>query len=452
MPKATRTTIACPNCRQPVNAVVESLIDAGQDPEAKIRLLTGRTNTVQCPNCGVTSTLATPLLYHDPEKQLLISFMPMESNLPKDQQERVMGDLMRELTGSIPKEQVKGYLFQPRQALTMQGLVDQILQADGVTPEMMEAQRATVRLVESMLAATDETLPGLVQQNDAQINDQFFQAMSVMAQRALQENRPDVAQRLMEMQSQIAELSTFGQELIARRERQEEMIEAVADDLNALGANAQRSDIIDLAVKYASEEDRLQALVGLVRPALDYTFFQELTVRIGQAPAAERDQLEALRTRLTELTAEADRQAQLALQDAVRLLQAIASSPDPMAVIAENLPLIDDAFMSVLTANIQEAERRGDVNSSGRLKQIYQAVVSVLQSQMQPELRFVNQLLSTDSDEEARKLVIEQADQFGDGLLDVMDAVGQVLAQRGEVEMIQKLAFLREAASQHFQN
>ncbi|MBZ0286307.1 MAG: CpXC domain-containing protein, partial [Anaerolineae bacterium] len=165
MPKATRMTIACPNCRQPINAVVENLIDATSDPEAKVRLLTGRTNTVQCPNCGVTSTVAAPMLYHDGSKELLISFMPMELGLPKEQQERMMGDLMRELTSQLPKESIRGYLFQPRQALTMQGLVDQILQADGVTPEMMEAQKATVRLIETLLQASDDALPEVVRQN-----------------------------------------------------------------------------------------------------------------------------------------------------------------------------------------------------------------------------------------------------------------------------------------------
>ena len=37
MPKATRTTIQCPNCGQPINAVVESLINVNDDPEAKAR-------------------------------------------------------------------------------------------------------------------------------------------------------------------------------------------------------------------------------------------------------------------------------------------------------------------------------------------------------------------------------------------------------------------------------
>jgi endogenous inhibitor of DNA gyrase (YacG/DUF329 family) len=452
MPKPTRTTIQCPNCGQPVNAIVESLIDAPQDPEAKARLLTGRMNSVQCPACGVVSTVAAPILYHDGSKELLISYMPMELNLPKQQQEKVIGDLMRELTSSIPKESIKGYLFQPRQALTMQGLVDQILQADGVTPEMMEAQRATIRLIETLLQATDDVLPSIVQQHDSEIKSQFFQAIMVMAQRAMQEGRSDLAERLLMLQNRVAELSTFGKELIAQSQMQEEIVREVAQAIENLGPQAQRADVLNLVMQYADDEQRLQALVGLARPALDYAFFQELTLKIGQAPAAERDKLEKLRERLVELTAIIDQQSQMVLQNAVKLLQAIANSPNPTDLIEANLDMIDDTFMAVLSANVEEAEKRGDVNASARLKQIYQQCVQALQANMQPELVFVNELLSTETDEEARKMIAERVGEFGDEILDVMDAVGQILAQHGDMSMIQKLAFLRQAAMKELAN
>jgi hypothetical protein len=452
MPKATRTTIQCPNCGQPINAVVESLINVNEDPEAKARLLTGRMNSVQCSACAVVSTVAAPLLYHDGSKELLISYMPMELNLPKPQQEKVIGDLMRELTSSLPKESIKGYLFQPRQALTMQGLVDQILQADGVTPEMMEAQRATIRLVETLMQATDAALPALVLQHDSEIKQQFFQAVMVMAQRAMQEGRSDLAERLLMLQNRVAELSTFGQELIAQSQMQEEIVQEVAQAIDNLGPQAQRADVLNLVTQYAGDEERLQAFVGLARPALDYAFFQELTLRIGQAPNAERDKLEALRERLVELTAIIDQQSQMVLQNTVKFLQAVVNSPNPDELIHANLDMVDDTFMAVLSANIEEAEKRTDVSASARLKQIYQIAVQALQSNMQPELRFVNELLSTETDEEARKMIAEQVDEYGDEILDVMDAVGQILAQHGDMNMIQKLAFLRQAAVKELAN
>jgi hypothetical protein len=273
-----------------------------------------------------------------------------------------------------------------------------------------------------------------------------MQTMTVMAQRMLQDGQAAVAEHIIATQGALIELSSYGQQIAKQQEAQEETVHQVAEDINALGAQAKREDFLSLAIKYMDDEQRLQALVGLVRPAFDYQFFQEMTVHIGQAPAAQRDKLEALRDHLVELTTVVDRQSQAVIQQAVSLLQAIVNSENPDDLIRGNLPLIDDTFLAVLTANIEEAERRRDVGASSRLKAVYNKVVAILQENMQPELRFVNQLLSVEDEVEAQKMVVEHASGFGKPLLEVMDAVGQVLAQRGEREAVEKLVFLRTAA------
>src|SRR3954471_21040795 len=107
-PSQMATQISCPNCGRPFSAVVEQIIDAGRDPQAKARLLAGRTNVVTCPNCGYQSMLTTPLIYHDPLKQLLIVYIPMELGLPKAEQDRLIGSLTNAVTNSLPAEQRKG--------------------------------------------------------------------------------------------------------------------------------------------------------------------------------------------------------------------------------------------------------------------------------------------------------------------------------------------------------
>lgn len=104
--------------------------------------------------------------------------------------------------------------------------------------------------------------------------------------------------------------------------------------------------------------------------------------------------------------------------------------------------------MAVLGANIENAQQRGDINISARLKQVYELVVTALQANMRPELRFVNELLMSETDEEARAMIAEHAGTFGGALLEVMDAVGPMLAQQGEAALVEKLAFLRQAAAQ----
>lgn len=440
-------TIQCPSCRQPYSVTIQTVIDAGSDPAAKMRLLSGRLNSVPCPQCGTMNYIAAPLVYHDGAKELLIAYVPMELGLPREQQERTIGDLTRELMSLLSPDAMKGYLFQPRQALTMQSLIDQVLAADGVTPEMMEAQRGVIRLVEVLLQTAPADLPRVLRERDASIRAEFFQALAVMAQRARQEGRLDLVQRLAEIQNQAAQHTSVGRELARRAQAQEAIVQEVAEAVNALGEQASLTDFVNLALSYASKDDYLQALVGLVRPAMDYYFFQELTMRIGQAPATERDALERVRSRLLELTAAMDQQMQMVMQDAVNLLRQMLNNPNPEAVIAENLDLIDDTFMAVLSANIERADQQGQTSTSAHLKRIYDLVLEALQANMRPELQFVNELLMSETDEQARDMIAQRAGEFGPALLDVMDAIGPMLAQQGEAALVEKLAFLRQAAA-----
>jgi hypothetical protein len=94
MPK---TRISCPNCRQPVAADIDQLFDVGQDPTSKQRLLSGSFNSIQCQVCGYQGNAATPIVYHDPSKELLLTFVPPELNLPMSEQERMLGSLINQV-------------------------------------------------------------------------------------------------------------------------------------------------------------------------------------------------------------------------------------------------------------------------------------------------------------------------------------------------------------------
>ena len=446
---ARRAAIQCPNCGQQFNAIVETIIDPEQDPQAKARLLSGSVNVARCPNCGYAINMSTPILYHDASKELLLTFVPFELNLPKDQQEKAIGEMMRELTSRLPKEGMKGYLFQPKQMLTMQGLVDTVLQADGITPEMMDAQRKRVELLETLLQTQEDNLLTVIHDHDAEIDAQLFQTLTLMAQRMAQEGRGDIANQMMILQQYLLAESSFGQNVIAQSQQQEAMVQQVASELDALGENATHADFLDLAARYAEDDQKLQALVGLVRPVFDYQFFQDLTAQIGRAPAAEREAWEALRDRLLELTAAVDQQSQAVVQGAAQLLAAMLGAGEKLdALIQESLPLLDDTFLAVLQANIQEAERQKNIQASAQLKALYERVITALRANMRPELQFINDLLAAPSEEEARQMIAEQADTYGAPLLEMMEAVEELLASRGEEGVRQRLASLREVAAE----
>lgn len=147
-----------------------------------------------------------------------------------------------------------------------------------------------------------------------------------------------------------------------------------------------------------------------------------------------------------------DQQSRARLEAAARVLQEFLNAPNLEEIIRANINLIDDTFMAVLNANLQEAQRRKDISASARLQEIYNQIVQILQEQMQPELVFVNQLLTTETDHEAQQLLAQYAKQFGDQLLEVMDAVSTVLQAQGDENVLQRLRVLRDQAEQVLQN
>src|SRR5258708_24665087 len=229
------TQLTCPNCRQPFSAILEQVVDVGRDQQAKPRLLAGRTNLVTCPHCGYQSMLATPLVYHDPDKELMLVYIPMELNLPRAEQDKLVGSLSNAIISSLPQEQRKGYLLMPKNMLSLQGMVEMILEADGVTKEMLEAQRAKMRLVETFLQADPDTIPELVTQHDAEIDQEFFAIMGATMDSALAGGRRDLAKQLKPGQERLEELSTTGQELLKGASPQEAAIQQVSAGLYGLG-------------------------------------------------------------------------------------------------------------------------------------------------------------------------------------------------------------------------
>ncbi len=441
------TQITCPNCGQPFSAILEQIIDVSHDPQAKARLLAGRTNVVTCPHCGYQLMVTTPLLYHDSDKELLLVYVPMELNLPRQEQDRLIGSMTTAVTNSLPQEKRKGYLFTPKTMLSLQGMIETILEADGITKEVIEAQREKMRLVETFLQTDPDTLPELVRQNDDKIDEEFFAIMAATAEAALANGRRDVAEQTLMLRERLLELSTVGQDLLRRANAQEASIQEVSEALNSLGEKASYDDLVNLVLQFADDDEKLQVLVGLARPTLDYEFFQRLTKRVDQAKGDERAALGAIRDRLLELTSMVDQQNEQVIKQAADTLRAIANSPDLDAAIMERLELLDDTFLAVLSANIQAAEQAKDIDTAARLKMIFDKVVAILQESAPPAIKFINELMQQPDVNAARASLQAHAQEYGPELVQWMDMLGQDLAQRGNEAAWNKLQLLREEAT-----
>lgn len=453
MTSPTPTTIRCANCGNPVEVPLRTVIDVQSDPQGKSLLMSNRLNQARCGNCGHVNQMLAPLLYHDAQKELLLAHIPMEVALQRNQnEEQIIGDLMNRLTSALPKDQFKAYMFNPKRTLTMQGLIDQVMEADGITKDMLETQRKRVELLQQMIdAQTEDDLKQLIEANDAAIDMSFFQTMAAMAQRMAQEGRPDIAGSIVNVQDALLQYSTAGQNMAQQQMAQQQVVQDVAQDIEALGENATRADFRQLALQYAAEakrsnveDNKLQALIGLVRPAFDYQFLQEFTQAISEAPAKERDEMEAVRDRIVELSTIIDQQMQQQVAQAAQFLQAVANSPNPAQMLRENADMIDQDFMTVLQANMQEAQRRQDAQTLNRLQQIYEMVMELLRSQMSPELRFLNELLSMDdATAMLQRLNAELQRYQPEDLLDMVDAIEEILQQQGQTMALQQLGIIR---------
>jgi hypothetical protein len=432
-------------------AQIEQIIDGGMDSQAKMRLLSGRVNVATCPQCKYTFSLATPLLYHDQRKELLLVYVPMELGLPNTEQERIIGAMTNAIVNSIPQEQRKGYLLMPKTMLTVQGMVEMILGADGVTREMLEARRAKLNLAETFLQTDPETWPDMAREHDAEIDEEFFALLVASADAAMANGRQDVAEGVLSLRESLLEHSATGQAMLDEAKRQETVIQEVAKSLDALGENASREDLIKMTLEFAQDEteERLQALVGMIRPAMDYQFFMLLGRQIEAEEGEAKAFVTHARDRLLALVEEVDQHAEVVVKRAAATLQAIANSEDLDAAIRSRLDLLDDTFMAVLSSNIQNAEQTGNPQAAELFKDIFERIMVMMRESAPPPVRFINDLLRTPDLEAARQLLVERAPEFGEGLLQLMDVLMQELAsQQGETPTLTRLVQLREVAAE----
>ncbi len=435
-----RTQIACPQCRQPVAAIVEQLFDVTSDPGAKQRLLGGVSNYAVCRACGFSGPLATPIVYHDNEKELLLTYFPPELKMSVNEQEKLVGPLIKQVTDKLPPEKRKGYLLRPQNFLTYQSLIERILSADGITPEMLQAQQKRVNLLERLLSANSrETRAELIKQEAALFDAEFFALFGRLAESALASGQEQAARQIEEIQQQLLAETEYGRRIISQNNELQEAIKT----LQAAGKELSREKLLDIFIA-APNDDRLNALVSFTRPALDYLFFQSLTEHIEQASGEERAKLETLRAKLLEAVRRIDQRLEEEYKQAAQLLESLLSAENIRQATAEHLPEIGDIFIQVLNQALQEANRKNDAERMNKLQQ----VVAVLQeaSAPPPEVQLLQELLDApDAAELERRLEAHAAEitpEFSSmvaGLMGRVESEGEAQPGSEDAQMMAKL-------------
>ena len=388
-----QTQIACPRCRKMIPAQVEQLFDVTSDPAAKQRLLGRVSNYARCQFCGFEGPLATPIVYHDNDKELLLTYFPPELGLPVNEQEKLVGPMITQVTNKLPAEKRKGYLLRPQSFLTYQSMIEKILEKDGVTKEMLDEQQKRVGLIQRLMeAASPEVRTAIIKENTALLDETFFALFNRLLEAALQSGQQAAAQAMAALQEELLENSEYGRKVRAQMGE----LEAAVKTLQEAGQGLTREKLLEIFLS-APSEARLQALVSMTRNGLDYSFFQILTDRIDKSRGEERARLEDLRTKILEYTNQIDKAVEQQMKQADQLIESLLVAPDIVQATVQNLAAFQsDVVVQVLETKLQEASRKKD---NDRIQKLQQVVAVLQQASTPPELVLINELLEVADDE-----------------------------------------------------
>jgi hypothetical protein len=414
MPK---TRINCPNCRQPLMADIDQLFDVGQDPTSKQKILSGAFNLASCPNCGFKGMIATPLVYHDPSKELLLTYFPPELALPINEQERIIGPLITRVTNSLPQEKRKAYLFQPQAMLTMQTMVERILAADGITKEMIQAQQERMNLLQRLINASDEIITEATSKQDKLFDSDFFNLLNRLIEASAVNGDQESAKQLGELQKKLLTRTTFGKQI----QEQSKDVEAAIQSLQSAGKSLTREKLLEMVIK-APNETQLSVLASLGRPGMDYEFFRLLSEKIDRARADGRDRLIKLRDQLLEMTQAIDKQMEERLHQARKNLSTIVQSNNIKEMMEQNLAIVDEFFVQVFNAEMEVARKAGDLERISKLKQVEEVVDKA--STPPPEVALIQELLeAATSDQELNKKLEEHKKEITSEFMDILSSL-----------------------------
>jgi len=427
------TQVACPVCGTQYVQKAHQAIDVSSEPQLKETLLQGKFNVSICPQCGNEGVLNLPFLYHDAEKSLFFLFLPMNLPMSDVEQQQLIGRMTNQFIEQLPSEKRRGYMLQPKIYFSLQNLLDDILVADGISREEIEASREKAKRQTSLIqelrrTESPEELREKVEENRDEIDYSFFQLLTLMIEEAQGRKDSDTAEELINLRDEVLEIT---QEKETSEEpaviSKEELLEAVIGE---------------------ADPERLRRLVALSRPLLDYAFFQALAERIEAAESGgnevEAKRLKNIRSTVLEIIDELDQAARQALEQAANFIRQVISQTDAEKerFLRENEDKLDEPFFAVLNLNIREAQQRNDEERAKTLAHIGSLAARILEEKAPPAIRFINQLLGANPDE--RPGIIEENRQLiDDNLFHTLDQIAAGMSSQAS-ELAQDIQAVRE--------
>ncbi|MCB0207188.1 MAG: hypothetical protein KDH89_20400 [Anaerolineae bacterium] len=433
--------VNCPRCNAPIAVDIQQVIDTARNPEVKYAFLNGQLNMFACQTCGLTGQMTTPLLFHDPEHEMLMVYVPLELQLAHTEQQRLIGQMVKEVMDNTPAEKRRAYMLQPQTILSYQTFVEKVLETEGITPEMIAHQRKQVELLQTLARADKDVVAILLEERADEIDETFFALMQNALQAAQERNDDKQVLGLTNLQAKLYTETEVGRRL----ERQQMALRKFQQDVRRQeGLTPQL--LLTHILANQEEEDTVEAIATAGQAALTYEFFALLTEEIEKVARthdkAQVKRLNGIRQALLDFQRAIQAESQEMLNRANETLQAILQAEDRPAAVQEHLPAIDEPFMYLLSEMLDQAEKQGQQARYQVLREVYDLIVREAERQVPPQIRLINDLMRAETDAEQRQILSDNAEMVTPELAEMLTMLAQEMSA-DRPEMVERVRALQ---------
>ena len=419
-----QTQVSCPQCGTPYATEIHQVVDSKRTPELKQMLLNGQLNVTQCPSCGFTGQLSTILLFHDPDHEMFIVHVPQQLNMDEMQREQMIGQLAQQVMNELPAEERRAYMLQPQTILNMQTFMESVLETEGITKEMIAHQRKQAELLAKLAQADKDVQEHLIQENIKEIDEQFFAMLQTYLDAASQMNDDTQLLPLLNLRASLMTSTPAGK----RIEERQVALHALNRDAKAAGGITPEI-VVNHLVKNFDRQDIVDAIVAGGQQAMTYEFFTLLTAEIEKAEQADTNKaqkLATLRDHLLKVQEAMRQQSEQVIAGAMETLKLLLQAPDKETAVKANMDKIDDAFMYVLSTQLETAMQEGRTDDINAYSQLQEVIVAQVENQLPPEVRLLQQMLRAETEELRNQLLDQNQALLTPKILGLID---QVVAQ-----------------------
>lgn len=227
MSQAFELQITCPRCGTEFETPGHTLVDAGDEAQAETlwQLQNGTLNVAECPKCQSKGLVPVPVVLHDPEREMLLAFVPSAQEMDEQTLGGVIGPILQTFIESVPEEQRAEYLFHPivtddpaaLQAAARGELLGEEYEegeeyddedegdeeVDELSPEEQRQMQQRIELLQSLFESPD-SLQRITTLREYKylVDDMFQQMIEVLLQQA-QQAQPEVIASLQKIMNEV---------------------------------------------------------------------------------------------------------------------------------------------------------------------------------------------------------------------------------------------------------